>query len=85
MNAYVAFTAAHKQLERYQTSIHPDSDEILKQIEEALEKGETNIDDVMDTQSSNIDVSMEHLKASQDFQDTISGLEEAVGKSLDDK
>lgn len=84
VNAFVVFEEAQAQLKRYQEVIHPKSKEILKMAEQELEKGESELDDVLDVHSAHMDISLEHLKALQEYHDTISELEGAVGKSLDD-
>lgn len=84
VNAYVAFEETRKQLEHYQQIIKPKSKELLKLAQKELESGESDIDDVLDVHSTDIEVSTAHFKAIQQYHAAISELEQSVGRSLDD-
>jgi outer membrane protein, heavy metal efflux system len=84
VNAYVIFQEAQAQLIHYQQILKPKSKELVKLVQKDLESGYSSIEDALDAQSTDMDISQEHFKASQDYQDAISELEQSVGKSLDD-
>ncbi|WP_303674347.1 TolC family protein [Vampirovibrio chlorellavorus] len=81
-NAYYQFTVNRQRIRQYEKELLPTAERVLVLSRQSFEVGKTGIYLPLAAQESYMNTRMEYLKALDEFQDSISNLERAVGKPL---
>ncbi len=81
-NAYYQFTVNRQRIRQYEKELLPTAERVLVLSRQSFEVGKTGIYLPLAAQESYMKTRMEYLEALDEFQDSISDLERAVGKPL---